>query len=130
MTSVTFRDESPGGRATESFTVPGLPGELTVRELIRIRVREEVALHNAKPARRFHGLVQPDGAEADRDGYLLKEARKIDWESQAAVAERAFVANGFVMLVGDVQVEELDELVDLNGDPELVFIRLVPLAGG
>lgn len=130
MTSVTFRDETPAGLAVEAFTVPDLPGELTVRELIRIRVREEVARHNAAPGRRFNGLVRPDGAEADLNGYLLRDARKIDWERQAAVAERAFVANGFVMLVGDVQVEELDELVDLSGDPELVFIRLVPLAGG
>jgi hypothetical protein len=34
------------------------------------------------------------------------------------------------MLVHDRQVDSLDELVDLTDDPEIVFIRLLPLSGG
>jgi hypothetical protein len=34
------------------------------------------------------------------------------------------------MLAGDRQVERLDERIDLTGDPDLIFIKLVPLAGG
>ncbi|WP_268920458.1 hypothetical protein [Actinomadura soli] len=30
----------------------------------------------------------------------------------------------------DRQVEDLDEEVDLTTDPDLVFVKLVPLAGG
>ncbi|MET7616401.1 hypothetical protein [Streptomyces sp. NPDC005408] len=45
-------------------------------------------------------------------------------------AVEAFGRNGFLVLVGDRQIEELDELVDLGPRTEVVFLRLVPLVGG
>ncbi|MGW0811174.1 hypothetical protein [Nonomuraea sp. NPDC002799] len=56
MASVTFRDESATGRALEEFSVPGLPERISARELVRLRVREEVARHNAFPGQHFRGL--------------------------------------------------------------------------
>jgi hypothetical protein len=130
MGGVTFRDETAAGRHLDAFQVPDLPDRLTVRELIRLRVREEVARHNAAPSRRFNGLVRPDDAEIELNGYRLSRPRRIDWQRQADIAERAFRANGFFVLAGDRQVEDLDEVVDLTVDPELVFIKLVQLVGG
>lgn len=130
MGSVTFRDETAAGRPVDAFQVADLPASLTVRELIRLRVREEVARHNAAPTRHFAGLVRPDGAEAELNGYRLGRPRPIDWERQADIAERAFLRNGFFVLAGDRQVEHLDEVVDLTCDPQLVFVKLVPLMGG
>ncbi|MFE5208732.1 hypothetical protein [Streptomyces sp. NPDC056600] len=130
MATVTFRDETAAGRPLTEWEVTGLPGTMTVRQLIRLRVREEVARHNAHPTHRFNGLVRPDDAETELNGYLLREPRRIDWERQADTAERAFLANGFFVLAGDRQVEDLDEVVDLTTDPDLVFIKLVALVGG
>ncbi|MFH9554221.1 hypothetical protein ACIBAH_21855 [Streptomyces sp. NPDC051445] len=103
---------------------------MTVRELIRLRVREEVDRHNARPSDRFYGLVPPDDAETELNGYRLRTPRRIDWRRQAEAAERAFLANGFFVPAGDHQVEDLDEVVDLTAGPDLVFIKLVALAGG
>jgi len=50
-------------------------------------------------------------------------AHPIDWE-------RAFLTNGFFLLVGDRQADSLDEEVDLTTTPTLIFIKLVALAGG
>jgi hypothetical protein len=130
MATVTFKDETATGKALDELSIPDLPDSMTARELIRLRVREEVAGHNARPTRRFNGLVRPDDAEIELNGYRLREARRIDWERQADIAERAFMSNGFFMLVGDRQIEDLDDVVDLTADPELVFIKLVPLVGG
>lgn len=130
MGSVTFRDETAAGRPLGAFQVPGLPERLTARELIRLRVREEVARHNAAPSRYFTGLVRPSDAEAELNGYRLSQPRQLDWERQADIAERAFLGNGFFVLAGDHQVEHLDDIVDLTSDPELVFIKLVQLVGG
>jgi hypothetical protein len=130
MGGVTFRDETATGKPLDAFHVPGLPHRLTARELIRLRVREEVARHNAAPSRHFTGLVRPDDAEIELNGYRLKHARRIDWERQADIAERSFHGNGFFMLAGDRQIDDLDEVIDLTRDPELVFIKLVPLVGG
>ncbi|KAF5994101.1 MULTISPECIES: hypothetical protein [Streptomyces] len=130
MATVTFRDETATGKPLTEWEVAGLPERMTVRELIRLRVREEVARHNARPSDRFNGLVRPDDAERELNGYRLREPRRIDWERQAEIAERAFLANGFFVLAGDRQVEDLDEVVDLIADPDLVFIKLVALVGG
>lgn len=131
MASAVFTDESPMGEALEAFTLPDLPERVTVRELIRLRVREEVARYNARPVRRFRGLVRPEGAEAELNSSEEVSAwRRIDWEKQAEAAERAFTRNSFVLLVGGRQAEDLEEQVDLSADPEVTFIKLVPLVGG
>jgi len=130
MASVTFRDETATGRALGEWEVAGLPERMTVRELIRLRVREDVTRYNTRPGNRFDGLVRPDEAETELNGYRLRAPRRIDWERQAVIAEQAFLSNGFFVLAGDHQVEELDEAVDLSTAPDLVFIKLVALVGG
>ncbi len=130
MATVTFRDETATGRRFEELAIADLPESMTVRELVRLRVREEVARFNATPSHHFRGLVQPDDAEIELNGYRLRTPRRLDWERQADIAERAFVRNGYVVLVGDRQVDDLEEMVDLSADPELVFLKLVPLVGG
>jgi hypothetical protein len=105
MATVILRTESVGGAAVAAIEVPDVPQSMTARELIRLRAREEFA-------GRF-----PDAPPQDR-------------EQQADLAERAFRANGFFLLVGDRQVEELDEAVDLRAAPEVLFLRLLPLVGG
>jgi hypothetical protein len=130
MATVTFRDEATSGRLVAELALSGVPARTTARELIRLRVREEVARYNLAPGPRFRGLVRPDGAEAEPDGYRLAAPRPLDWAAQADAAERAFGRNGFFMLVGGRQVETLDEMVSLAEDQEVVFVRLVQLVGG
>ncbi|MFF5208646.1 hypothetical protein [Streptosporangium sp. NPDC000396] len=129
MAAVTFRDETATGKPIEEFTLPDLPESISARELVRLRVREEVARYNAAPSARFNGLVRPMDAEVELNGYRMG-ARRIDWEKQADIAERAFQRNGFVLLIGERQVEDLSEVIDLTADPVVSFIKLVPLVGG
>lgn len=130
MAQVTFRDETATGRPLHEFTLPALPDHITARELVRLRVREEVARHNANPTARFNGLVRPDDAEIQLNGYLMPKPRKIDWERQADLAEQAFGRNGFILLIGDRQIDDLAERIDLTTDPVVSFIKLIPLVGG
>ena len=130
MATVTVRDETPSGRPIDTWTLPDLPEAITARELVRLRVREEVARFNATSSEYFRGLVQPTDAEATLNGYRLRTRRVLDWERQADSACEAFGRNGFVMLVGDHQIENLDEVIDLGTNPEVSFVKLVPLVGG
>ncbi|MFB9889142.1 hypothetical protein [Planobispora takensis] len=130
MASVTFRDETMTGRAVDEFRLPGLPERISARELVRLRVREEVARHNAAPSHHFRGLVRPTDAEAELNGYRLRTARRLDWDRQADAAEAAFARNGFLLLVGDRQIEDLDTEIDLAADPVVSFVKLIPLVGG
>ncbi|WP_026116914.1 hypothetical protein [Nocardiopsis valliformis] len=131
MPRVFPRVESPLGAGGPALELPDLPDRITVRELIRAQVREEVTRYNLNGALPFQGLVTPTEAERRlNSGSRRRERSTVDWEEQAELAERAFDKQGFVLIVGDRQVESLDEDVDLTGEPELVFVKLVPLVGG
>ena len=121
MPSLTIEDQTSNGVPTGSITLPGLPDRITLRELIRMRVREEVARYNLRPWGMFQGLVQLMG---------LPERQALDWRVQADAAIEGFVANGFIVLVNGRQVVDLETRLDLRGDLDVRFIRLTPLAGG
>jgi hypothetical protein len=130
VAEVSVRDETMSGKLIGSWQLPDLPEAITARELVRLRVREEVARFNATAGGVFRGLVRPSGSVETPDGFRLPAGRRLDWEAQADIACTAFDRNGFVMLVGDRQVEDLAEVIDLRQNPAVAFIRLVPLVGG
>jgi hypothetical protein len=130
MASVMVRDETTSGRGVDTWVLPDLPVSITARELVRLRVREEVARYNASRPDHFRGLVQPTDTELTLNGYLVRDRRRLDWEQQATLACAAFARNGFIILLPDHQVEDLEEVIDLSGDPEVTFVKLVPLVGG
>jgi len=127
---VIVTDASATGRETARLILADVPTPVSLRDLIRFRVREEVARYNANPVPRFNGLVQPTDAEATLNGYVLKVPRKLDWEKQADAALAAFVRNGFVVFVSDRQVDDLDESLTLEEADVVSFVRLVALVGG
>ena len=127
--SVEVRDQRSGGGTHAAITLE-LSERTTLRDLIRTRVRDEGAEINLAPKPIFNGLVQPVGAEETLNGYRLEKARTIDWERQADAAEEAFARNGFFVIVGDRQVDDLDEQLELDPDTEIRFVRLTPLVGG
>jgi hypothetical protein len=130
MPSVTIHDRTSTGDPTGTITLPGLPDRITLRELIRMRVREEVAHYNLRPWGIFQGFVQPAGSEPTIDGFRLPERGRIDWQPQADTAIDLFLANGFIVLVNGTQVVDLETRLDLRGDLDVRFIRLTPLGGG
>ena len=103
---------------------------MTVREVIRARIYQEVQDYNQEEPEYFRGLVEPTQAERTLNGYKLKTKRKIDWEEQFKRACEAFERNGFFVLVGDRQPTGLDEAFDVKVDTEVSFVKLVPLVGG
>ena len=128
--TLKIRDESSPGKVASVLELPELPETITLRELIRTRVREEVAKVNADPAREFRTLVRPTDAEISLNGYRLLRPKPIDWQRQAQVAEEAFERNGFFVLVDGQQVTELDAELALTADTDIRFMRLTPLVGG
>jgi len=130
--SVTITDQSGAGKVAGTITLDGIDSRITVRDLIRTRVREEVARYNAKAASTdiFHGLVMPDGAQPTAQGFWMPKRRRVDWEQQADKALEVFSRNGFFVLVADRQVADPDETLELTPDTDIRFIRLVQLVGG
>ena len=129
-TAVTIRDETTQGETTNELTLEFLDERVTLRELIRSRVYQEVTEYNAKQAGYFKGLVQPRDAERVVGGFRIRERRRIDWEEQFRKALEAFERNGFLLLVDERQLDDLDQEIELRYDATVTFLKLVPLVGG
>ena len=130
MATITVYDETTSGGRTNELTLEFLNERVSVRELIRSRVYQEVTEYNARMPEYYRGLVQPTDAERVLNGYRVRERRKLDWEAQYQKAIQAFQGNGFMILVDDRQVDELDAEVELRHDSTVTFLKLVPLVGG
>lgn len=130
LAAITIHDETTSGQKTNTFTIECLTERMTVRELIRARIYQEVQDYNLKEPEYFRGLVQPTEAERVLNGYRLRAKRKIDWQEQYERALEAFERNGFFVLVGAKQAERLDQEFDVKVDSEISFVKLVPLVGG
>ena len=131
--TITIRDETASGDAIHEFPLEFESENITVRDLIRERVYQEVTEYNFRSRREggvFRGLVQPTDAERTLNGFKVPKGRDIDWEAQFDRAIDAFGRNGFFILVDDRQTETLDESIVISPSTNVSFVKLTPLVGG
>jgi hypothetical protein len=130
--SVTVRDSVLYDTASDEqlMTLFFPKRQITARELICERVRQEVNAYNSRLPDVFQGLVAPSDAERVLNGFRLPQQRKIDAEAQCKRACEAFEQNGFILLLDDRQVETLDEPLELRSNSSVIFLKLMPLVGG
>lgn len=133
--SLTIRDETASGKVYSETPLVFPAERITVRELIRERVYQEVQDFNrVKGQQVFRGLVQPTDTErvlnGQRPEYRLKKPRVIDWKEQFQKAVAAFETNGFMILIDQNQAESLDQEFNIRPITEVSFVRLTMLVGG
>ena len=133
--TLTIRDETTSGDVYDERPLEFPTERITVRDLIRERVYQEVQDFNLEQGERnFRGLVQPTDAERVLNGrrteYRLKEHRRIEWKPQFEKAVEAFEQNGFFILIDDKQAECLDQEFVIGRGTVVSFVRLTPLVGG
>jgi hypothetical protein len=130
MTCVRIVDEAATGESLHEFQVTMPQPKVTIKDIIAARVEAEVEAYNAKVGEHLHGLVQPTEAEAVLNGFKLKKSVRVDVEKQTYVALDAFAKNGYFVFVDDLQAESLDQVVEIEGDTKVSFVKLTPLVGG
>jgi hypothetical protein len=133
--TLTVRDESTSGKIYHEMPLEFPSERITVRDLIRERVYQEVQDFNRSHGERvFRGLVQPTDTErvlnGERAEYRLKAHREIAWKSQFEKAIAAFESNGFFILIDNDQAESLDQEFEIGHGTQVSFIKLTPLVGG
>lgn len=127
---IVFRDADLPQTVVVDAVLPFSSSVVTARELIAERVRAEC--DNRLPVRmasRLLGLDALSEAEQARFRALLDTAA----ESVAPQIQRAlesFETNGFLLLVDETQVEDLEEEVHLTSGSVVTFVQLTPLVGG
>ncbi len=130
MPQVQLFDQTLTGAQSAVWELTWNDSSISARDLIASRVEEEVARHNARLSDTFFGLVQPDESERLLNGFRLKTPRRIDPKVQIERALKAFESNGFFLLVNDRQIESLDELISIELETRVAFVKLVALQGG
>lgn len=128
--AVQLIDATPAGEQLRTFTLHLVSEQVTARDLIETRVRQEVAAYNRRQGTTFCGLVQPVATERVLNGFKVRRGHTLNADKQCAAAVAAFEANGFFLLVDDRQVESLDERIPLTDQTTVSFVKLVPLVGG
>jgi hypothetical protein len=100
--TLTVSDQTTGGETLAEFELQLEAERVTVAELIRARVHQEVRVHNAGAASdrgRFVGLVAPVGVERELNGQRVP--RTVHAGAQIEVALRAFERGRVLLLVDD-----------------------------
>jgi hypothetical protein len=107
--TLTVRDETTSGELLADLELQLDAETVTVAELIRTRVHQEVRNHNAKAASaqsRFFGLVQPDDTERELNGYRMRNARRVDAERQTANQVLAVILSKAFLLAKDIEITD------------------------
>lgn len=118
------------GKTENTFSVRVSGDSVRVRELIRLRIFQEVEDYNNHLPAVFKMLVQPGEAESTLNGYKFHKPRQVDPQVQFEKTLEAFEGNGFIVLVDDCQVGSLDDEIALRPETKVTFLKLVPLVGG
>ncbi|QEH32484.1 hypothetical protein OJF2_09610 [Aquisphaera giovannonii] len=128
MKAVIVRDRTTSGdvfheRVLEFSRVP-----ITVRDLIRERVRAEAMDFNRNPAARvYHGLVPPADAQCipvgDLVEYRLGSHRRIEWEPQLARALEGFARGDYFLMVDGRHVQDLDAEIAIGRGTLVSFVK-------
>jgi hypothetical protein len=133
--TLTIRDETAMGDVYNELPLEFPSEQITVRELIRERVYQEVQDFNRRREEQiFRGLVQPTDTERILNGkrteYRVKAGREIEWKAQFEKAIEAFGGNGFLVLIDDKQAESLDQEFVIGHGTQVSFVKLTQLVGG
>ena len=129
-TMLTIRDETVTGTSLHEWSLSIQSERISVRELIRSRVYQEVSDFNTLGSSTFRGLIQPSAMESTLNGGSRKPPKWIDWKRQFEHSCMAFEQNRILILVGDHQVSSLDEEIGVVPNTTVTFVKLMLLVGG
>src|SRR3990172_3378797 len=73
VATLTIRDETTAGETLHEWSLEFLTERITVRELIRGRVYQEVQDYNLTQPEVFRSLVEPSDAERTLNGFELRK---------------------------------------------------------
>lgn len=128
--TLTVHDESITGERTGGIVLEFLTECITVRELIRSRVYQEVQDYNLQKITGGRMLVQPSSTEAALNSPRAAAKSTVNWKPQFEKAVEAFERKQILVLIGSRQAASLDEEIVLTPSTTIAFLRLVPLVGG
>ena len=132
-TNLIIRDESMSGETLREFNVEIPAEKITVREMIRNRVYQEVKESNAQAVSKTADsveLIRRSEYEIALNGKQPRQPKLPDWQSRFEKALDAFSTNRIMILVDDRQVNSLNQEFEITTTTKISFLRLTMLMGG
>ena len=133
MVTISIRDESMNGETIRELDLEIPAEQISIEELIRSRVFQEVKESNARMA---SGNNEPNPSvrrsefEALLNGPRARSNPPVEWQSQFEKALKAFRSNQVLILIDGEQANSLDQIVDVSTSTRISFLRLTMLMGG
>ncbi|RMG24442.1 MAG: hypothetical protein D6730_12620 [Bacteroidetes bacterium] len=126
--SLVIQDETSTGSILNRLKIKLRKERLTVRELIRERVFQEVAQYNVQRPLCYHGLIAPAGAEPVLNGYRLLHRHKIDPEQHFYRTMDAFYNKNFCILVDELRLDDPEHPIVVRPHTRVSFLKLMCVA--
>jgi hypothetical protein len=89
-----------------------------------------VESHNLHSGDRFNGLIEPGEAEKKLNGENAAMGRHVDPDRQVEAAINAFETGRYFLLIDDHQLVGLDDVIVINPNTKIVFLKILRLVGG
>jgi hypothetical protein len=128
--TLTINDKTSNGELLLERIVNFPVERISVRELVETRVRQEAESYNQRAGDKFEGLVEPCEAELMLNGEKSAMGHHIDADKQVETAIRAFESGRYFLLINDRQIIELDDVIVINPNTKIVFLKILRLVGG
>lgn len=125
---LTIHDETIAGSILNRFKIRLQKQEITVQELIKERVFQEVEQYNSHQPTCYRGLIAPEEGEPVLNGYRLSRNFKIDPEKHYFRAMTHFMNKGFCIMVDDLRLDDPEYPIFLKDKTRVSFVRLAPVA--
>lgn len=120
----------PSRQATFAMSFE-LPTLTTAKDILKERIKRE---HDNKVGAVPVQHVTPNDGEKQLNGekqYQQTTIRQTTWQTAFDNAIKAFDENGFVLIIDDEQVLDLDKPLAVKTETaKVVFLKLIPLQGG
>ncbi len=136
MTNVVIHEETAAGGRESEISI-SLPSEnVSVEELIRSRVYQQVKDANVQAAQNEAAgdtadkLVPASAKELSLNGGRANHKAPIEWSAQFDRAIAAFEKKQILIFVDERQLTSLDERIEINASSRISFVRLTMLMGG
>lgn len=126
MTTLTIRDQSMTGNPLGELFLQIPSTKISVRELIKNRVFQEVKEANANVVAEFNSPSQVRTERGTHPAEAISPPMPplTDWRVQFDKALTAFKTNRILILVDGDQVESLETELEVTASTEVNFLRL------
>lgn len=120
---LTIHDETPGGSIIHQVKIRLSRTQITVKELIKERVYQEVAAFNVNSPAHYFGILAPETAQREWFGYRIRKRTKIDPFVQYHRTLTAFENNQLGIFVNDKKLDDPNVSIMLDESIKVSFMQ-------